>query len=946
MKRYIYIIILLLSVSYGYGQTTVTIGSSGGNSWYSAFSGFYGYHRSANLYTSAEVGSTGIVITSLQFNVQETPTSSLPIKIYLKTTSSTTLSTDTWSNITSGATLVYDATEAFGSTGWTTIDIDDFTYSSDNLLILCESNYGSSGTFDGQFYYTTAASKHQQWYQDNSAPTGNGTVNGLRSDIKITYSSAPSITTSAVSSIAPTTATGNATITSIGGSAVTVSGVCWNTSTGPTTANSKTTDGATTATTFTTSMTGLAAQTYYYVKAYATNSSGTAYGSEVNFWTYSTEPTGHSATFTATLNGNSQIDLAFSAASGYGADGYIILRRTSAAPTSGGVVDGTAPGSLSLSDATLVTTITSNATTSYSNTGLLGGTTYYYIIIPYNYDGSNNETYNYYIAATIPGANATTPEFYSSKGLAIAGDFTNNGTFIQSNDNNYYIMNGTSKTLSGSGTFTDAKLYVDGTIAYNGTSTSEHLKTMINTSKTYTVNASKTYYNHDIFINGTTIMSASSGIMNSGNWTNDGTFTMSTSTITFNGSSAQTIEGSVATSFYDLTINNTSGDVTLAIDATASHALTLTSGKVYTVDKTLTLGTTSANATVSGGSSSTYVVAYDNGGTIGYLKHFLNSNATYTYPVGDASDYTPISFTLSSNGGLSNAYITSYTKPSSIPGLNTSFTTYLTRYWSLEQSGITSPTYDVSYSYVNTDITGVEANLLPIKKSGTTWYKPTGSNYSTGTIQGNGSVNTGTNTLTWTGLSTFSFYSGVGDQAIPLPIELVTFDAKLIDNQYTELKWITASEINNDYFTIEKSQNGIFFEELETIKGAGNSNLVLNYLTFDRNPFNEITYYRLKQTNFDGVSSLSNIVSVKKTIEQLELSIFPNPNKGSEFNLKGFSNFTGGNLSIFNQNGSLIENVQVPEDLIIHPSKTLTPGIYFIHITSNEINTIQKMIVY
>jgi len=359
----------------------------------------------------------------------------------------------------------------------------------------------------------------------------------------------PTITTSAVSSIAATTATGNATITSIGGSAVTTSGVCWNTSTNPTTANSKTTDGATSATSFTTSMTGLTAETYYHVRAYATNSGGTSYGSNVNFWTLSTEPSGHSATFTAVLNGTSQIDLTFSAASGYGADGYIILRRTGSSPTLGGVIDGTAPGSLTLSDATLVTTITNNATTSYSNTGLSGGNTYYYMLVPFNYDGSNNETYNYYIGGTIPTANATTPEFYSAKGISIAGNFTNDGTFVQSNDGNYFSMTGTSKSLSGSGKFTDAKVYIDGTITYDGTTASYMQKTMVNTAKTFTISNNKTFYNELMTINGTLVISnTSSSIYNKGDWTNNGTFKANTtSTVVFNGESGsgstQTIGG-------------------------------------------------------------------------------------------------------------------------------------------------------------------------------------------------------------------------------------------------------------------------------------------------------------------------------------------------------------------------------------------------------------------
>ncbi len=93
---------------------------------------------------------------------------------------------------------------------------------------------------------------------------------------------APTVTTAAISNISTTAATGGGNVTSLGTSNVTARGVCWNTSTNPTTANSYTTDG-TGAGSFTSSLTGLSAGTTYYVRAYATNSTGTAYGSNVSF---------------------------------------------------------------------------------------------------------------------------------------------------------------------------------------------------------------------------------------------------------------------------------------------------------------------------------------------------------------------------------------------------------------------------------------------------------------------------------------------------------------------------------------------------------------------------------------------------------------------------------------------------------------------------------------
>ncbi len=122
---------------------------------------------------------------------------------------------------------------------------------------------------------------------------------------------APTVTTQAVSSIAATTATGNGNITSLGVPNPTAHGVCWNTTGTPTTSDSKVDKGAATATgAFTASMTSLTANTTYYVRAFATNTAGTAYGTEVSFTTASIAPTvttqavSSIAATTATGNGN------------------------------------------------------------------------------------------------------------------------------------------------------------------------------------------------------------------------------------------------------------------------------------------------------------------------------------------------------------------------------------------------------------------------------------------------------------------------------------------------------------------------------------------------------------------------------------------------------------------------------------------------------------------
>jgi uncharacterized repeat protein (TIGR02543 family) len=116
------------------------------------------------------------------------------------------------------------------------------------------------------------------------------------------------------------------------------------------------------------------------------------------------------------------------------------------------------------------------------------------------------------------------------------------------------------------------------------------------------------------------------------------------------------------------------------------------------------------------------------------------------------------------------------------------------------------------------------------------------------------------------GLTSFSEFILVGSSgsSTALPVELVDFTAKVIDeNRMVLLEWVTASEINNDYFTLEKSHNGYDWTVLATVEGSGNSTSSIHYNYEDRQPFQGISYYRLKQTDFDGNSEYFNIRSVE-----------------------------------------------------------------------------------
>jgi hypothetical protein len=178
----------------------------------------------------------------------------------------------------------------------------------------------------------------------------------------------------------------------------------------------------------------------------------------------------------------------------------------------------------------------------------------------------------------------------------------------------------------------------------------------------------------------------------------------------------------------------------------------------------------------------------------------------------------------------------------------------------------------------------------------------------------------------------------------PLPIELLDFNASLIDNRSVKLHWQTASEINNDYFTIERSNNGIEWKGLKNIDGAGNSSSVLIYDEIDYEPFTGVSYYRLKQTDFDGEFLYSGIRNVKiENRINYSIKIYPNPTSnevtiiGNTLELEQIKVFNtlGQDISIF----TTIKESNEGE--IIIDLSNLTSGIYYIR-TKTTTNKVYK----
>ncbi|WP_185154093.1 T9SS type A sorting domain-containing protein [Fulvivirga sp. M361] len=137
------------------------------------------------------------------------------------------------------------------------------------------------------------------------------------------------------------------------------------------------------------------------------------------------------------------------------------------------------------------------------------------------------------------------------------------------------------------------------------------------------------------------------------------------------------------------------------------------------------------------------------------------------------------------------------------------------------------------------------------------------------------------NTLVFSGVSITNgdrITIGNTNVSMPLPVELLSFKATAEQNDVM-VSWTTSSETNNDFFTVERSMDAIRWEKLETVKGAGNSLSTLDYQTMDTSPYFGRSYYRLKQTDFDGQFSYSEIAQVSRFNDK-DIKVVPNPSSG------------------------------------------------------------------
>jgi hypothetical protein len=163
-----------------------------------------------------------------------------------------------------------------------------------------------------------------------------------------------------------------------------------------------------------------------------------------------------------------------------------------------------------------------------------------------------------------------------------------------------------------------------------------------------------------------------------------------------------------------------------------------------------------------------------------------------------------------------------------------------------------------------------------------------------------------------------------------LPVEWLDFQAMLVnDDQHTRCTWQTATELNNDYFTIERSVDGQYWEAIGTVQGAGTTHDPQAYEWLDRHPYNGLSYYRIKQTDYNGAVDYSDIRSIERK-QKTPFAVYPNPGN-QRFTLMGYE---AGDLFVFDALGRRVPfSLTLSGELTLHGAAS---GTYILELRNEQ----------
>ena len=427
-----------------------------------------------------------------------------------------------------------------------------------------------------------------------------------------------------------------------------------------------------------------------------------------------------------------------------------------------------------------------------------------------------------------------------------------------------------------------------------------------------------------------------------GNITNNGSFTNSNGKLIFTGSAAQTIPTGT---YAKVQVNNAAG-LTLGGAVTLNDSLVLTNGIVSLANNNLTLGSTAYANT---GSTTSYIKTNGTGSAIINGIGTTGKTGNIAIPVGNAS-FNPIVF---ANSGTTDNFTVrvidsvTTTYSGSTPTGAKIIANAVGKSWIINEAVAGGSNANITLQWNTADeLTGfARANSYLAYHNGTIWM----SNVA-GAASGSNPY-----TQTRSGITSFSAF-GVGS-AGTLPVELITFNGKRV-NEKAELNWVTASEVNNDYFIVERSSNNKTFTAIgEKVKGAGNSNTVNQYQVYDNDAIAFATqnaiqtiYYRLRQVDFDGTINYSKVISISATEDAVgfDASVYPNPFNGTiHVNVSTNTNEET-HLEVYDLNGKTVYSQTITTlvgntNFMITDLDKIPAGMYFVKISQSDNTKIVKI---
>lgn len=346
-------------------------------------------------------------------------------------------------------------------------------------------------------------------------------------------------------------------------------------------------------------------------------------------------------------------------------------------------------------------------------------------------------------------------------------------------------------------------------------------------------------------------------VLDDANFKNDGTLNQTAGTVKLMGSQDTKIEGTSSTAFYQLLIQKTLNNVLLDQNASVTENLELAGGLLDLQTSNLEL---TGNATaVTGANANRYIKT----SSTGVLIIAVGVNAVF-FPVGNGA-YNPA--TLTNTGTTDDFDVRVADEVLNGGAAGVAFTNNIVdRTWFINEA--TAGGSDVTMTLQwngNEELTSFDRPSAFISKFDGSWD----------VIAPSGLSGSDPYTLDRSNITSFSPFA-IGNNNV-LPVELLVFKGRSLEAA-VQLDWITTSEINNEGFFVERSEDSKTWKSLGFVKGNGNSTTQHEYDFLDEAPIQGIGYYRLKQVDFEGSFTYSNIIAVEFGDDKATLSdAFPNP---------------------------------------------------------------------